>query len=58
MRGILPFLTRVFGNADKADWIVIFTTIGIGLLVIVSIVAVVVFRSLKNINEKNKKYTP
>jgi len=48
----------VFGNADKADWIVIFTTIGIGLLVIVSIVAVVVFRSLKNINEKNKKYTP
>ena len=55
MRGLLPFLTRVFGNADKADWIVIVTTTGIGLLVIVGIVAVVVLRSLKNIDEKKNK---
>jgi thiosulfate reductase cytochrome b subunit len=58
MRGLLPFLIRVFGNADKADWIVILTTTSIVLFMIVGIVIVVVFRSLKNINEKNKKYSP
>jgi hypothetical protein len=54
MRGLLPFLTRVFGNADKADWIVILTTTGIVLFVIVGIVIVVVLRSLRNIGEKKK----
>jgi len=61
MSGVKPFFVVIFNKAlawiskaDESDLFSILITIGIGVIII--IVTIIVIRSLRNINEKNKKY--
>jgi heme/copper-type cytochrome/quinol oxidase subunit 2 len=58
MRALFPFLTRFFSKADEVDWFFVLLPVGIVVIILVIIVTIIVIRSLRNIDEKNKKYIP
>lgn len=57
MRGILPFLTRLFSKADEGDLYHILLGVGLGVIIIVIFVTIIVIRSRRKMNEKNKNST-
>ena len=58
MRALFPFLARIFSKADEVDWLSVLLPVGIVVVILIIIVTIIVIRSLRSIDEKNKKYIP